>query len=339
MNKKILILGCNGFFGKTLKNLLLPENPDLLFIERKDVNLLEKQHLNNYLKIHKPEIVINCCGIIGSSELNKENDQLSILNDNLILNINILDCCRENNIYKLFLFSTYRLINTCTSTSTTKLNESVTVNTYNESDIHKYFSFHPEGKNIGYLLSKQIMDMQIKLLNQKSNTIVVCLILPNVFGKYDNFCPNGRIIPSLLYKFKNALQNNENININCSGKIQINLVYINDIFRIIQKSIESDTDTISGNILVFNLNGTLNLDELTQNIKLLTNYKHEIIFKNDNNSSISMNDSQMLIPNISKFESLFPGFIFSDIKSSLLETINYFFSLEEEEDNDNYNYN
>ena len=326
MNKKILILGCNGFFGKTLKKLLLPENPHLLFIERKDINLLEKKDMSNYFKIHKPEIVINCCGVIGSSELNKENDQLSILNDNLILNINILDCCRENNIYKLFLFSTYRLINT--STSKIPLNESININTYNENNIHKYFNFHPEGNNIGYLLSKQIMDMQIKLLNQKSKTNVICLILPNVFGKYDNFCSNGRIIPSLIHKFQNAINNNTNVNINCSGKITVNLVYINDIFKIIKKSIESESEIISGNILVFNPNGTLDLDELTQNIKSLTNFKHEIYFNNDNDNEPYPHPH----PDTSKFDSLFPGFIFSDVKSSLLETINYFFSLE-----DNYN--
>jgi len=328
MNKKILILGCNGFFGKTLKKLLIPENPDLLFIERKDINFLEKNNLNNYFKIHKPDIVINCCGIIGSSELNKENNQLSILNENLILNINILDCCRENNIYKLFLFSTYRLINNTNDTLISTLNDSIF--TYNESNIHQYFNFHPEGKNIGYLLSKQIMDMQIKLLNKISNTIVICLILPNVFGKYDNFCSNGRIIPSLVHKFKHAIINNENVYINCNEKIKVNLVYINDIYKIIKKSIESEQ--INGNILVFNSKGTLDLKELTQNIKSLTNFQNEILFKNDinndiNNLSINKNECNIFSPDLSKFNNLFPDFIFSDIKSSLLETINYFFSL------------
>jgi nucleoside-diphosphate-sugar epimerase len=324
--KKILILGSNGFFGKTLKNLFTLENEnenekhDLLFIEKKDINLLEKKDLNDYMKIHKPEIVINCCGIIGSSEFNKDNDQLTILNENLILNINILDCCRENNIYKLFVFSTYRLIN-----DTYILNENINTVTYNESNIHQYFSFKPDGKNIGYLLSKQIMDMQIKLLNKTSNTKVICLILPNVFGKFDNFFSYGRIIPSLLFKFKNAQKENEDIIMNCSRKIQINLIYVNDIFNIIKKSI--DNETINGNILVFNPKGTLNLHELTQNIKSLINFQHNIFFKSDNESeNESESDNNMLIPDTSNFEKLFPDFIFSDVNSSLLEIINYYFS-------------
>jgi GDP-L-fucose synthase len=308
MNIKILILGSNGFFGKNLKKLLKFENnnTELLFIEKKDINILDKNQISSFFKIHQPNVVINCCGIVGSSELNKNNNQLSILNDNLILNINIMECCHLYNVSKLILFSTYRLLN----------ENNINFN-YNEEDINKYFYFNPNNKNIGYLLSKNIMDMQIQLYNKYYNTSIVCFILPNIFGPEDNFYVNGRIIPSLLCKFKIASVNNVDIFINGNSSNTVNLIYINDLINIIEKSIFNPH--IKGNILVCNPNGTIDLYELTKTIKKITNFKNNIIFENQEN--ITNNN---IFADLSKFNKFYPNFMFTDIITSLTETITHF---------------
>lgn len=305
---KILILGSKGFIGKNLKNLFkFNENIQLLYVERTDFDISNKDKLNNYFNIHKPEIVINCCGVVGSSESNKDNNQLSICNDNIILNINILECCKNHNVIKLIMFSTYRLFN-----------DNSDIISYNEYTINDHFSFNIESNNIGYLLSKHVMDMQIQLFQKYHTTCVICLILPNVFGMYDNFCINGRIIPSLLYKFKTSIINNSDILINSDDQNKVNLIYIKDLVNIIHQCCLNND--ISGNIIIFNPDGIINLKQLTEFIKPIINFNNSIIFNNTNNL-----EKNMIIPDIGKFNKLFPNFVFTDLLSSINETIEHYF--------------
>lgn len=314
MNIKIIILGSNGFLGKNLKNLFKNENDSknikLIFVNKKELDVSNKLILDSFFNENKPDIVINCCGVVGSSEMNKNNDQLHIFNENTILNINILDCCKVHNVKKIIMFSTYRIINN-------KCN----VESYDESNFHQYFHFNEQYNNIGYLLSKHVLDMQIKILQKDSKIIVTSLILPNIFGINDNFCNDGKIIPSLLFKFKDAIIKNTNIYIKCNENNKVNLIYIDDLVNIIKECCINKN--INGNMIVFNLNGTMAIKDLTDIIKSITNFKNKIIFEN----SLDNIDSKMIIPNINKFNSFFPKFVFTEIHYSLSQTINYYFSL------------
>ena len=108
--KKNLILGSNGFFGKNLKYLMDYSNYDFIFIERKDVDVLQNDALEQLFDTVRPAIVINCCVLIGSSESNKTLNQFIIFNTNMLLNMNILNCCSKYETEKLIVFSTYRVL-------------------------------------------------------------------------------------------------------------------------------------------------------------------------------------------------------------------------------------
>jgi nucleoside-diphosphate-sugar epimerase len=145
------------------------------------LDVSNKTNLYQYFEKLKPDIVINCCGIVGSSEMNKYQSDFDILNTNILINTNILECCCKNNVEKLILFSTYRL--------------------YGDNVFEKYNELNINNteikNNIGYLFAKKVLHTQINLLeNNKTN--IICLILPNIFGLYDNFTLNGRIVPSLI---------------------------------------------------------------------------------------------------------------------------------------------
>jgi nucleoside-diphosphate-sugar epimerase len=308
-NIKILILGSNGFIGKNCKYLLKHYN--FYYVERKDIDIMDKSKLNIIFENFYPDTVINCCGVVGSSVSNKEKDQFSILNNNLILNINILECCKQYCVKKIILFSTYRLFS----------NDIVE----NYTEEHLIHNFDIINDNTGYLLSKQIMDIQVKLL--KNNLNITTLILPNIFGNYDSFYPDSRIVPSIIVKMNNAKKLNTDLHINSNENVQVNIVYINDIINIINKCIQEDN--INGNIIVFNKNNILTLKELSLHIKEVTNFKKDIIFNND----LKYTTNNIMTPDISKFNNLFKDFIFTDLKYSLKETITNYLNLLEETSN------
>ena len=187
---------------------------------------------------------------------------------------------------------------------------------YNEENINDYFDININNSNIGYLSSKYVMDMQIKLFEKYYQTNIICLILPNIFGSDDHFCKNGRIIPSLIYKFKMAQEDNSDIFIASNENNIVNLIYIKDLINIIENCIYNDT--INGKIIIYNKNNNINLKYLTDIMKSIFNFNNKIIF---NENVPTLNNT---IPNIDKFNILFPDFKFSDLNSSLRETIEFY---------------
>jgi len=311
---KILILGSNGFFGKSIKNLFKNEKYDFFYLERKDVDFLEKNQLNNKFQEIMPDIVIHCCGIIGSSESNKEVDQLYILNTNIILNVNIFECCNNTkSVKKLILFSTYR----CFPQNIHEF--------YNEDSL-SFINLLVDQQNNGYLISKKIMHIQMEVLKKTNPSMqIICLIIPNIFGYYDHFTKNGRIVPSIISKINEEKQEKqkekeENIYIHSHHKTQVNIIYMNDIIKLLSICVERND--IHGNIIVFDYKSIVTLEELANKIKILLNSNKTIIF----DSHKSLEQSNIMKPDTSKFNKLFSDFTFSKIDDSLKETIDFYLS-------------
>lgn len=301
-NIKILILGSNGFIGKNCKYLLKNSKYIFYYAERQELDISDKPKLNIIFEKFKPDIVINCCGIIGSSVSNKEIEQFSILNKNLILNTNILECCKTYFVKKLILFNTYRLFS------------NNIIDNYTEE--HLLYNFNITNDNVGYLLSKQLMDIQVKLLNNCDTKMkIITLILPNIFGKYDTFSVNSRIVPAIIVKTSIAKTQDTDICINANENTQVNIIYVNDIVNIINNCIQDDD--INGNIIIFNTKNIVTLKELSYCIRDLTNFKNKIIFNND----LEYKKSNLMNPDISKFNNYFKDFVFTNLNYSLKETI------------------
>lgn len=309
IKKKIVILGSSGFLGTNLHFYFTKETIHFIFYcEKKNVNILNEKELNDYIESINPDIIINCCGVIGSSEMNKHIEEDTIFHNNIILNMNILNCCKKYNIPSLITFSTYRLFG-----------DNITEK-YNENDVHSDYNIT---HNAGYLLSKKILDLQIQLFKKKNVTSVVCFILPNIFGNYDTFVPNGRIVSALISKIHSAKQQNTDLYLDTNSNNKVNLIYAEDVFNIINEYIDSTEDTIKNTkeiILVFNKNGIVTLKQLAEYIKLHIQFNKEIIFSKNE----KVNDS-IMNPDISLFESVFKNYVFYDIKEKLKETIDHFY--------------
>jgi nucleoside-diphosphate-sugar epimerase len=305
---KILILGCNGFLGKNLHTYF--ENNTYLdkqffFLEKKNIDFTDKIKLNEYFHNLKPNVVINCSGIVGNTELNKKKDDNQIFNDNILLNSIIIECCQRNNVEKLILFSSYRIFGDNIMSG------------YNEQNIYDDFNIE---NNSGYLLSKKILDIQIKLCIKNYNINVICLILPNIFGEHDNFITEGKIVASFIKKIYDSNTNNTDLYINSNSKTKVNLIYVKDIINIINKCINSNT--ITGNIIVYNYKSIFTLEQLIIKISKIMNYNKNIYF--NNNSTYTK--TNIMTPNISLFHNFFPYFKFTKIDYALQKTIQYFYT-------------
>ena len=300
MEKKILILASTSFIGKNVKKYL-EKKYTIFCIDRKDVDFKNQELLKIAIKQVDPEIVINCCGIVGSSVKNENLNDYDILNENIILNTNILNSCKNLNIKKIIVFSSYRLFG-----------DDIHEN-YDETDIQKTNINY----NIGYLTSKKVLDSQIKLFMRDYKIDVVCLLMTNIFGCEDDFSINGRIVPSMIANIKQHMDTNSDMIVNSNKNTLVNLVFVDDISKIVELCIF--TENIVGNIIIFNKNNIITLDKLTNKIANLLNYKNKILFKNDT----ILSESNIMKPNLNTFDNFFNNFEFTELEKGLKITTDF----------------
>ena len=100
--KKIFICGHNGMVGNSLLNYLVKKKfKNIIIKNRKSLDLTNLKKLNAFIKYKKPDIIINCAGLVGGILANSL-DPLNFLRVNIDIQLNILKACENNNI-KFFI--------------------------------------------------------------------------------------------------------------------------------------------------------------------------------------------------------------------------------------------
>ncbi len=102
MKKKILVTGGNGRFAKILKENNNKLN--LVFVSRKECNILDIKSIQKIFKKIKPDIILHCAGLSRPMKTHEKNISKSI-DLNIIGTANVTKVCEKNNI-KLIYFST-----------------------------------------------------------------------------------------------------------------------------------------------------------------------------------------------------------------------------------------
>ena len=102
MSKKIVITGGTGRFGEVLKKI--KTNYNLLYPNKKDLNITNFNKIKSYLKKKRPNIVIHLAGLSRPMKVHEKNISKSIIL-NIIGTSNLVRACSELNI-KIIYFST-----------------------------------------------------------------------------------------------------------------------------------------------------------------------------------------------------------------------------------------
>jgi nucleoside-diphosphate-sugar epimerase len=275
--EKVLILGSRGFFGK---NFISKFNSQVFYND--NLNLENYEELFVYLNSIRPTVVINCAGVVGSSIGNI--DDLEIFERNNKILHNVFSVCSKFKT-KLVVFSTYRVFGDAEQ--------------YSESDVH----LSEIKNNSGYLLSKKVLDYYIKAYSEQIK--ILCLFLTNAYGEHDLFSEQSRIVPASIFKISNY----DKVFIDCNEKTQVNLLYIDDIFKIVENFL---TNNLYCNKIVFSTKNTITIKNL-----------HELIMDKMNRSiDIKYNNSKQIVSANSPKNTNFK-FDYTDMDYGLSKTIKF----------------
>jgi nucleoside-diphosphate-sugar epimerase len=279
--EKVLILGSRGFFGK---NFISKFNSQVFYND--NLNLENYNELFSCVDSIKPTVIINCAGVVGSSIGNIDDVEIFERNNKILHNV--FSVCSKFKT-KLVVFSTYRVFGD--------------VEQYSESDVH----LSEMKNNSGYLLSKKVLDYYIKVYSKQIK--ILCLFLTNAYGEYDLFGEQSRIIPASIFK----IYNYNNVFVDCNEKTQVNLLYIDDMLKIVENFL---TNNVYCNKIVFNTKNTITIKNL-----------HELIMDKMNRSiDIKYNNSKQIVsansPKNTNFE-----FDYTDMEYGLSKTIDFYMRL------------
>ena len=104
-NKKILITGGHGRFGKILKNILFKKR-EFIFLKKKELNILKPNQIKKVLLKYKPLCVIHLAGLSRPMILH-EKDPCRSISLNIIGTSNLVVECARLNIKIIYFSSQY----------------------------------------------------------------------------------------------------------------------------------------------------------------------------------------------------------------------------------------
>lgn len=303
---KILITGGSGMVGKNIALNSASSKFDILTPSSKELNLLDFQLVDNYLKKENPDVIIHAAGLVGGIQANIENP-VSFLVDNLSMGKNLIIAARNNKINKL--------INLASSCMYPRDAE----NPLKESLI---LQGELEPTNEGYALAKIVCTRLCEYITKTNSELLYKTIIPcNLYGKYDKFDPkNSHMIPAVVRKVFEAKENGESsVEIWGDGLARREFMFVNDLVDFIFYAVKN-LEEMPQNINV-GLGYDYSINEYYQTIAEVIGYTGD--FVHDLSKPVGMKQKVVDIDLLNKF-----GWkATTSLKEGIKETLNYFKTL------------
>ena len=217
---KIFIAGHNGMVGSSVVKLLQKNHfKNLITKSRKEVDLCQKQEVDELFEYEKPKIVIIAAAKVGGIYANK-NYPLDFLQENLYILLNIINASYKNNVKRLcFLGSS------CIYPKFAK--QPILEEQLLSSKLEKSNEYYAIAKIAGL----KMCEAYSKQYGFDCFSIMPC----NLYGTKDNYHPlNSHVIPALLRKTIIAKEKSLNY-IECwgSGLPKREFMHVDDLARAI----------------------------------------------------------------------------------------------------------
>jgi GDP-L-fucose synthase len=258
---KVLITGSQGLLGSACCKLMRHEY-QVLAPTKKELNLNNLINLVKYFKKNKPHFVINCAAKVGGILANM-NNQVEFVNENIIIQNNIFQLCKNFKVKKLVFIGS-----TCIYPKNSKL-------PIKESSL---LEGQLESSNEGYALTKILGLKLAKFYYKEYGLKTVCPMLCNIYGTNDYFdYKKSHVLSALIKKIVDAKKNKkERLKMIGTGKAIREFMHVEDAARGIKFFLEK-VDTYEH----INLGSGefISIKDLVKIIKKIENYKGKIIWE------------------------------------------------------------
>ena len=235
-NKKIFISGHEGMVGSSLFNFLKIEKnfKNIIVRSRKDLDLTNFYKVDLFIKKNKPDIIINCAGLVGGIMANN-NYPVQFLVNNIKMQFNLIESAINYKVKNMIFLGS--------------------------SCIYPKFAKQPisedsllsgklEKTNEAYALAKIVGLKYLEYCNKQYKKNFVTIMPCNLYGDNDNFdIKNSHFIPALIRKLHlSKIKKTNKIEIWGSGKAKREMMHVSDLTKaiyIILKNLNSENKSLS----------------------------------------------------------------------------------------------
>ena len=271
---KIFVAGHKGMVGAALVHALRKQGFELITKDRKELDLLNQQDVQDFFKNQKIDHVYLAAAKVGGIYSNNAYPA-DFIYENLMIQNNIIN--------NAFLSGVKRLL---------FLGSSCIYPKYANQPIREeeLLTGKLEPTNEPYAIAKITGIKMCESYNRqygKSHSIDYRSIMPtNLYGPGDNYHPeNSHVIPGLIYRFHKAKINNlPSVTIWGTGKPKREFLYVDDMARasihlmsIEKKTYDEQTSSMFNHINVGS-GKDLTIKELAEILKKVVGFKGEINF-------------------------------------------------------------
>jgi len=309
-DKIVAVTGGSGFIGShfveelanagsKVKCLYSNNNSNIKYLKKnnKKIEFIQLDLLNKtkLLKSCKNvNTIINCAAKDGNSEYKSKN-AATILDTNIQIVSNILNCSLKNNISNITLISSAEIY-PLTSVSPIKESDDYTTKFDNLEN--------------GYVLSKRYSEIMGKMYSKQYKINIFFPRPTNTYGERDKFDNNNRVIPMLIKK----IINKEEIEIWGDGKQERSFIYVKDLVWGVLNMIEKN----KYKFLNISTNQSITINKLALLISEIVGNKAKVHYKLNKTAGLKKRSLD-----IDNFKSII-NFDLKDIEYGLSKTIEWY---------------
>lgn len=254
-----LITGSNGFLGRHLIKEF--NDQEILAPTRQELNLLDYNLVNSYIKNHPIKYIIHAAGFVGGIGLHEEFPG-KIAMENLRMGMNLIESSVGLEHIKLLTVSTVCVYPADARTPT-----------YED----QIYDGRPEKTTGFYGLSKRMLHNLSEAYHKENKFKYITIIPTNLYGPGDHYDENkSHVIPALIKRAHSAkINNEENISIWGSKNVIRDFLYAPDCAHWIRKAIMSD---LNNEIINFGSDKGITMEDLANLICEIVGYNGNLIW-------------------------------------------------------------
>lgn len=305
---KILILGGNGFLGKSIHTAFQNDTKNefvLINVSRRTgTDLTKSGEMYNILLRYNPDIIINAAAHVGSINYVTEN-AADVVVDNSLMYINMYNEIAKSGKTPLVI----NIISNCSYPGNANIQKE---DEWWNGEIHNSVLSYGTPKKLGYVISKCFEKQYgIKTLN---------LIVPNAYGPGD-YLTEDRVhaMNGIIIRMIKAMRSGDTeFTIWGSGTPIREWVYMPDVGKLIYYIIKNKMFDLPNPINIGQNRG-ISVIESAEMVKNILNYNVQL--KND---LTKQDGAPIKILDDVLFRENFPDFKFTEYNIGITETISYY---------------
>ena len=185
----IIVAGYTGLVGSAIFDSLISRGESVLGIDSKVINLLDRNSTFDFIKDHKPDLVIDAAAIVGGIGANNKF-RVDFLSKNLQIQSNLMDASHAANVKRfVFLGSSCIYPRECP-----------------QPIKEEYLMTGPlEETNSAYAIAKIAGLELIKSYRKQYSRRWISLMPTNIYGPRDNFdLETSHVLPALINRYVTA---------------------------------------------------------------------------------------------------------------------------------------